>query len=66
MAALLFRIALISIGLGLAELSIDGLAQTDAFALPELVIALGLLVAGSAGFIVPLFAGHPDRGGRRP
>ncbi len=61
MSALVFRIALLAGGLGLAEMGLDAFARSDAIAPLQLGLALLLLVAGSAGFIVPLL----ERGARK-
>jgi len=61
MGALLLRIALLAIGIGAAQMGLDSLARSSPVALAELALALVLVVAGSAGFMVPLF----DRSGGR-
>lgn len=57
MGAILFRIALMAVGLGLGQMGLDSFAHGDAVALVQFGLALVLLVAGSAGFIVPLLSG---------
>ncbi|MDP9273121.1 MAG: hypothetical protein M3O93_06275 [Chloroflexota bacterium] len=56
MGAILFRIALLSVGLGLAQTGLDSVARGDSVAVIQFGLALLLLVAGAAGFMVPLFA----------
>ncbi len=57
MGPLLFRIALIAAGLGFGQIGLDSFARGDPGALFQFGFALVLLVAGSAGFVVPLLAG---------
>ena len=54
MGAILFRLVLLAAGLGLGQMGLDSLAHGDGFAFVQIGLALILLVAGSAGFIVPL------------
>jgi hypothetical protein len=54
MGALLLRIVLLALGIGIAQMGLDSFARGSALALGEIVLALVLLVAGSAGFMVPL------------
>ena len=56
MGAVLSRIALIAGGLGLGEIGLDSFARGDGVAVVQLGLSIALLVAGSAGFIVPLLA----------
>ena len=64
MAAILFRIALITAGLVMGQVALDSVARNESVALVELGLALVLLVAGSAGFMVPLLSpgGGPEVG----
>jgi hypothetical protein len=57
MSAILLRLALLAGGLGLGEMGLDSFARGAPIALVEFGVALILLVAGSAGFIVPLLRG---------
>ncbi len=59
MGPILTRIAVLTVGLAFAELGLDAVAHGSSTALPELAIAVVALVAGSAGFVVPLLAGEP-------
>ena len=61
MSAILFRLALIAGGLGLGQLGLDSFARGAAVALDQFVLVVILLVAGSAGFIVPLLDGSAGR-----
>jgi len=61
MRAIIFRIALLTAGIGLAEMGLDSSARGYPFALLQLALALVLLVAGSAGFIVPLLEGGREK-----
>jgi hypothetical protein len=54
MGAILFRLVLLTVGIGLGQLGLDSVAHGADPALAQLGLALVLLVAGSAGFIVPL------------
>lgn len=57
MAAILFRLTLLAGGIGLGQMGLDSFARgADATAV-QFGLALVLLVAGSAGFIVPLLGG---------
>ncbi len=57
MSAILFRLVLLALGIGVAQMGLDSFAQGSLIALVQFVVALVLLVAGSAGFIVPLLDG---------
>jgi hypothetical protein len=57
MSPILLRIVMLALGIGIAQMGLDALAQGSVVALGELVLALVLLVAGSAGFMVPLLDG---------
>jgi len=54
MSAVMFRLVLLAGGIGLGQMGLDSFAQGNGAALVQLGLALVLLVAGSAGFIVPL------------
>ncbi len=56
MGAILFRIALLAVGLGLGQAGLDSVAHGDSVAVLQFGLALLLLVAGSAGFMRPLLA----------
>ena len=65
MARLLFRIVLLAVGLGAVEIGLVGAVGSGA-PLGWLAVLIGLLliVAGSAGFMVPLLGGgRADQGG---
>jgi hypothetical protein len=57
MSALLFRLALLAGGIGLGQIGLDSFARGADVALVQFVLAFVLLIAGSAGFIVPLLGG---------
>ena len=57
MGAILFRLALLAGGIGLGQMDLDSFAHGAEVALVQFGLALTLLVAGSAGFIVPLLEG---------
>jgi hypothetical protein len=57
MSAILFRLLLLAGGIGLGEMGFDSFARGASVALVQFALALVLLVAGSAGFIVPLLEG---------
>jgi len=63
MARLLFRIILLAAGLGAVEIGLVGALGSGAL-LGWLAVAIGLLliVAGSAGFMVPLLGGRAQGG----
>lgn len=65
MTRLLFRIVLLAIGLGGAEMGLVGAVGPGAAPLGWLAVAIGLvlIVAGSAGFMVPLLGGRAEQGG---
>ncbi len=56
MTTIVLRLALLAGGMALAELGLDATARGRGIAVAELGVALLLLVAGSAGFIVPLLS----------
>ena len=57
MSAILFRLGLLAGGLGLGQMGLDSFARGADVTLVQFGLALVLLVAGSAGFIVPLLEG---------
>jgi hypothetical protein len=61
MGAILFRLALLASGLGLGQMGLDSFAHGADVALVQFGLALVLLVAGSAGFIVPLLEGSAGK-----
>ena len=54
MSVILFRLGLLAAGIGLGQMGLDSFARGATVALVQFGLALILLVAGSAGFIVPL------------
>jgi hypothetical protein len=61
MAAILFRLALLAGGIGFGQMGLDSFARgADATAV-QFGLALLLIVAGSAGFMVPLLEGSVAR-----
>jgi hypothetical protein len=61
MSAVMFRLVLLAGGIGLGQMGLDSFAQGNGAALVQLALALVLLVAGSAGFIVPLLGGSTGK-----
>lgn len=61
MGAILFRLALLAGGIGLGQMALDSFARGANAAAVQFGLALLLLVAGSAGFIVPLLEGSVAR-----
>ena len=62
MSAIVFRLLLLAGGLGFGQLGLDSLARGAGIAaLMELALATAMLVAGSAGFIVPLLDGNAGK-----
>jgi len=64
MAALLFRVGLLALGMGIVEIGLgDALTRGSpiSWAL-VLLVGIPLIVAGTAGFMAPLLGG-PDRKG---
>lgn len=57
MAAVVTRLILLAGGLGLGEIGLTSFALGLDIATIQLAVALVLLAAGTAGFIVPLLAG---------
>ena len=60
MTATLFRLVLLAGGIGLGQIGLDSFASGNTVAAVQLGLALVLLVAGSAGFIVPLLERGAD------
>ncbi len=58
MTAVFLRLTLLAVGMGLGQMGLDSFAHGDAIAIGQFGLALILLVAGSAGFIVPLLDGR--------
>lgn len=61
MSAIVFRLALLAGGLGLAQMALDSFAHGNGTAIVQFGLALVLLVAGSASFIVPLLEGNDEK-----
>lgn len=61
MTSIVVRLVLLASGMALAELGLDSTARGSGIAVVELGAALLLLVAGSAGFIVPLLSRNPPQ-----
>ena len=61
MGAILFRLALLAGGIGLGQMGLDSFARGADLALVQFGLALVLLTAGSAGFMVPLLEGSVAR-----
>jgi hypothetical protein len=59
--AILFRLALLAGGIGLGQMGLDSFARGADVALAQFVLAFVLLIAGSAGFIVPLLGGSAGK-----
>lgn len=64
MAALLFRLLLLAIGLGVTEIGLGGaLTEGSAWSWAlVLLVGVPLIVAGSAGFMVTLIGGAKQKG----
>jgi hypothetical protein len=62
MSASLFCLALLAVGIGFGQMGLDSFAHGSPAALVQLGLAIILLVAGSAGFIVPLLEGSHQEG----
>jgi len=61
---MLFRIILLAVGLGAVEIGLVGAVGSGALlGWLTVVIGLALIVAGSAGFMVPLLGGRADEEG---
>lgn len=61
MGATLFRLALLAAGVGLGQMGLDSFARGAPVVLVQFALALVFLVAGSAGFIVPLLDGSAGK-----
>ncbi len=64
MAAVLFRLALLTLGMAAVEIGLGDALVTGSVSGWVLVVLVGLplIVAGSAGFIVPLLEGGLPKG----
>lgn len=64
MVAILFRLALLTAGLGAVEIGLGGVLAGGSFAGWALALLAGLplVVAGSAGFMGPLLGGSSKKG----
>ncbi len=66
MSRLMVRLLLLAAGLGLLEIGLmPATDASSAFAWLPLPIGLILLVAGSAGFMIPIFSARCDKEQRR-
>ena len=65
MMAILFRVALLTVGMAAVELGLIPALATGSVGAWALVLLVGLplIVAGSAGFIGPLLGGRASKGG---
>ena len=61
MAAILFRLVVLAGGIGLGQMGLDSFARGADAAAVQFGLALVLLVAGSAGFMVPLLESSAAR-----
>lgn len=66
MAAVLFRLGLLALGMGAVEIGLgDALVRGSVVGLAlVLLVGLPLIVAGSAGFMAPLLGGATTKGSR--
>ena len=64
MAALLLRLILLAAGMGAVEIGLGSALVNGSLAAWALVLLVGLplIVAGSAGFMAPLFGGADQKG----
>ena len=64
MAAVLFRLGLLALGMGAVEIGLgDALVRGSAVGwVLVLLVGLPLIIAGSAGFMAPLLGGRNKRG----
>ena len=64
MAAIIFRLALLTAGMAAVEIGLGGALVEGSLAGWVLVLVVGipLIVAGSAGFIAPLLGGAKQKG----
>ena len=67
MSAILLRIALLALGAGAIEIGIVPALATGSLIDWALVLVVGVpfIIAGSAGFMVPLLGGPTDKEGTR-
>ena len=63
--AMLFRVLLLMVGLAAVEIGLGSALVEGSLSAWGLVFLIGLpmIVAGSAGFMVPLFGGGHEKGG---
>jgi hypothetical protein len=61
MSATIFRLVLLAGGIGLGQIALDSFAHGTDITVVQFALALVLLVAGSAGFVVPLLEGNIDK-----
>ena len=65
MIAVLFRLMLLAVGLGLTEIGLGGALTVGSFLSWTLVmVGLALIVGGSAGFMVTLLGEGNEKGAR--
>ena len=64
MAAIVFRLGLLALGMGAVEIGLGDALVRGSFAGWALVFLVGLplIIAGSAGFIAPLLGGSNSKG----
>ncbi len=64
MAAVLFRLGLVAVGLGAVETGLGDALVTGSIGgwMLVLLVGLPLIVAGTAGFMAPLFGGAQEKG----
>ena len=64
MAAIIFRLALLTAGMAAVEIGLGGALVEGSLAgwVLVLVVGLPLIIAGSAGFIAPLLGGAKQKG----
>lgn len=64
MAAVLFRLLLLAVGMGAVEIGLGGVLVEGSLASWALILVVGLplIVAGSAGFMAPLLGGPQQKG----
>ena len=64
MAAIIFRLALLTAGMAAIEIGLGGALMEGSLAGWVLVLVVGLpfIIAGSAGFIAPLLGGAKQKG----
>jgi len=64
MASVLFRLALLALGMGAVEIGLGDALPSGSLLAWGLVLLIGvpLIVAGSAGFMTPLFGGPAQKG----